>query len=259
MSESILRLGSFLGMLFIMGMAETVWPRRHLATSKLRRWTSNLSVSVISTSAVRLLLPLAPTAFAVFCQEHQLGLFNFMQVPGWIAVILCVLLLDMVIYWQHVMFHRIPVLWRVHRMHHADVDIDASTGIRFHPIEIIASMGIKFGAIALLGPAPEAVLIFEITLNGCALFNHANVNLPVALDRWLRLIVVTPDQHRVHHSTDMREANMNFGFNFPWWDRMFGSYKAQPDAGHRKMRIGMNIFREDKYAGIREMLAIPFR
>lgn len=259
MPETILRIGSFLGILIIMGTAETLWPRRKLGKKKIRRWTANLSVSFISTIAVRVLLPLAPSAFALFWQEKGFGLFNLVSMPYWLDILLAVLALDMIIYWQHVAFHRIPILWKVHRMHHADTDIDASTGIRFHPIEIIISMGIKFIAIALLGPPAIGVIVFEVTLNGCALFNHSNVNLPLGLDKWLRLIVVTPDQHRVHHSTDMREANMNYGFNFPWWDRIFKSYKAQPDKGHEKMVIGMNIFRDDKYKSIREMLAIPFR
>lgn len=259
MAETALRLGSFFGMLIIMGVAETVWPRRRLISSKGRRWVSNLSVSLISTVLLRLILPLVPSAFAAYCADARIGLLNMVTLPGWVTVLLSVLVLDMTIYWQHVFFHKVPILWKIHRMHHADLDIDASTGVRFHPIEILASMGIKFTAIVLLGPPALAVLIFEIVLNGCALFNHANANLPTALDRWLRLFVVTPDMHRVHHSTDMREANMNFGFNFPWWDKMFGTYKPQPDKGHHGMVIGLNIFREKKYGSIRGMLAIPFK
>lgn len=259
MTESTIRLGVFAVILIIMGIAETRWPRRMLTASKPRRWTSNLSISVLSTFAVYLLLPLAPTAFALLCHERGWGILNSLTLPAWLAVPLAVLILDMLIYWQHVMFHKVPVLWRVHRMHHADVDIDTTTGIRFHPIEIVASMGIKLIAILLLGPAPMAVLLFEVLLNGCALFNHANVRLPLVLDGWLRLLMVTPDMHRVHHSTDMREANMNFGFNFPCWDRLFGTYKAQPDKGHDMMKIGMNIFREPHYMRIRNMLLIPFK
>lgn len=259
MAESALRLGTFFGMLIIMGVAETVWPRRQLSSPKSSRWISNLSISFISTALLRLILPLVPSAFAIYCANAGIGLLNTITLPGWAAVLVSVLALDMVIYWQHVWFHKIPVLWKVHRMHHADLDIDTSTGVRFHPIEILASMGIKFAAIALLGPPALAVLIFEVTLNGCALFNHANAKLPTGVDRWLRLLIVTPDMHRVHHSTDMREANMNFGFNFPWWDRMFKTYKPQPDKGHDHMTIGMNIFREKKDGSIRGMLTIPFR
>lgn len=257
-AESLIRVGTFIAILLFMGLAEIRWPRRALETSKIRRWFSNISVAVLSTSLVRLLLPLAPSGLALYCEEHSWGLFNQIPVPYWLTFLLSILLLDMLIYWQHVLFHRNTLLWRIHRMHHADVDIDASTGIRFHPIEIGLSMLIKLAAITILGPPAAAVIVFEIVLNGCALFNHANVRLPLTIDACLRLLVVTPDMHRVHHSTDMREANMNFGFNFPWWDRMFGTYKSQPDLGHTGMTIGLNIFREPRYARLITMLTIPF-
>jgi len=257
-TESIIRLGSFAGMLIIMGVAESLWPRRTLTASKMRRWTSNVSMSFLSTILVRLILPLVPTGVALYCTTHGYGFFNLTTIPTSVAIVISVLFMDMVIYWQHVMFHRVPMLWRIHRMHHIDLDIDASTGIRFHPIEITMSMGIKLIVIFLLGPPALAVLIFEVALNGCALFNHANVRLPLPLDSFLRLLVVTPDMHRVHHSVDMREANMNYGFNFPWWDRVFGTYKAQPDKGHQGMTIGLNIFRDKQYMSITRMLQIPF-
>lgn len=257
-NESAIRVGSFLAMLILMGVVETIWPRRELSAPKIRRWISNISMSVISTAILRLILPLVPTAFAAYLAQHGWGLFNIIPLPFWLTFLLSVLVLDMLIYWQHVMFHQHPMLWRIHRMHHIDVDIDASTGIRFHPIEIVLSMVIKLAAILLLGPPAMAVLTFEILLNGCAVFNHANVRLPINVDAILRLFVVTPDQHRVHHSTKPDEFNTNYGFNFPWWDRMFDTYKPQPDAGHTSMVIGLNIFRDPKFMRISHMLSIPF-
>ncbi|RWU05397.1 sterol desaturase family protein [Pseudodesulfovibrio sp. S3] len=241
-----------------MGLAESLWPKRPLTSGKFHRWTANLSISILSTGLTRLTIPLVPATLAVYCHENDLGLLNLVKIHPAVAYIMSLLILDMVIYWQHVLFHKQRLLWRIHRMHHADLDIDASTGIRFHPIEIVFSMLIKLTVILLLGPPAGAVILFEILLNGCALFNHANVRMPLAVDKLLRLAVVTPDMHRVHHSTNMREANMNFGFNFPWWDRMFGTYKAQPDLGHEAMNIGLNIFRDRKYGRLTRMLAIPF-
>lgn len=257
--ELVIRLGSFITILIGMGMAESRWPRRVLDNSKHQRWFTNISVSVLSSFLGRILIPIAPVGAAIYCQEHGFGLLNLIPLQWWLAVVVSVLLLDMLIYWQHVMFHQIPILWRIHRMHHADVNIDASTGIRFHPIEICMSILIKLAAIAILGPPPVAVVIFEVLLNGCALFNHANVHLPLKLDAWLRLLMVTPDMHRVHHSTNPHEFNTNYGFNFPWWDRMFRSYKAQPDMGHTKMHIGLNIFRDEKYGSLGKVLLIPFK
>jgi sterol desaturase/sphingolipid hydroxylase (fatty acid hydroxylase superfamily) len=257
-TETLLRLGSFLVVLAAMGAAETLWPRRRLSTGKGRRWFANLSVAALASLLTRALVPLLPAGVAAYCAVHGIGLLNFISLPPVPAWIVSVLILDMVIYWQHVLFHRRRLLWRVHRMHHADLDIDASTGIRFHPIEIVLSMLIKLAVVLVLGPPAGAVILFEILLNGCAVSNHANVRIPLPVDRVLRLFLVTPDQHRVHHSTDMREANMNFGFNFPWWDRMFRTYKPQPDLGHEGMRIGLNIFRDREFGRLTRMLSIPF-
>jgi sterol desaturase/sphingolipid hydroxylase (fatty acid hydroxylase superfamily) len=257
-TETLLRLGSFLAILAAMGTVETLWPRRRLSTGKGRRWFSNLSVAFLASVLTRVLIPLLPAAVAAYCAAHGIGLFHIISMPPVVAWIGSVLVLDMAIYWQHVLFHRQRLLWRVHRMHHADLDIDASTGIRFHPVEIALSMLIKLAVVLILGPPAGAVILFEIVLNGCAMFNHANVRIPLKTDRILRLFLVTPDQHRVHHSTDMREANMNFGFSFPWWDRMFRTYKAQPDLGHEGMRIGLNIFRDSEFGKLTRMLAIPF-
>lgn len=256
--ETGIRLGSFVGMLLIMGAAETLWPRRILDSPKARRWFSNLSVLALSTLLIRVLIPVIPTTAALFAAERGLGILHAFDPPHWVAVAVSVLVLDMVIYWQHVAFHRIPILWRVHRMHHADTNLDASTGIRFHPIEFILSMALKLAVVLVLGPPVLGVIIFEILLNGCAVFNHANVRLPPGLDRRLRLVLVTPDQHRVHHSTSPHEFNMNYGFNLSWWDRLFRTYKPQPDAGHEGMRIGLNIFRDRTFLGLRKMLSIPF-
>ena len=257
-TETLLRLGSFLTILAAMGTVETLWPRRRLSTGKGRRWFSNLSVAFLASVLTRVLIPLLPAAVAAYCAAHGIGLLHIVPMPPVVAWVGSVLVLDMAIYWQHVLFHRQRLLWRVHRMHHADLDIDASTGIRFHPVEIALSMLIKLAVVLILGPPAGAVILFEIVLNGCAMFNHANVRIPLKADRILRLFLVTPDQHRVHHSTDMREANMNFGFSFPWWDRMFRTYKAQPDLGHKGMRIGLNIFRDSEFGKLTRMLAIPF-
>ncbi|SOB57064.1 Fatty acid hydroxylase superfamily protein [Pseudodesulfovibrio profundus] len=256
--EPYIRLGAFFIILIAMGVAETLWPRRVLDAPKAKRWFSNVGISFVSAGLVRLLLPLVPTVLALYCTEQGWGLLNILEVPYWFAFILSVLILDMLIYGQHVAFHYYPILWRLHRMHHADINIDASTGIRFHPIEIFLSMVIKLVSILVLGPPASAVLTFEVLLNGSAMFNHANVFIPIRTDATLRQFLVTPDMHRVHHSTHRREYNTNYGFCFPWWDRMFKTYTAQPAEGHTGMKIGLNIFRDSRYHGLFSMLRIPF-
>jgi len=256
--EPYIRLGAFFIILIAMGIAETLWPRRVLDAPKAKRWFSNVGISFVSSGLVRVLLPLVPTVLALYCTDQGWGLFNMIQLPFGVSFILSVLILDMLIYGQHVAFHHYPILWRLHRMHHADINIDASTGIRFHPIEIFLSMIIKLLSILALGPPASAVLTFEILLNGSAMFNHANVFIPIKSDATLRLFLVTPDMHRVHHSTHRREYNTNYGFCFPWWDRMFKTYTAQPAEGHTGMKIGLNIFRDSRYHGLFSMLRIPF-
>ncbi len=256
--ETTIRLSAFLGALVILAVAERVFPRRARRANWLVRWPSNLGIVVVSQFLVRLLMPLVPVALAALARERGWGLFNVVDLPGWLAFLAAVLLQDMAIYWQHVAFHRVRQLWLFHRMHHTDLDIDVTTALRFHPVEILASVVWKLVVVLALGPSPAAVLVFEILLNGCAMFNHANLALPLGLDRYLRLLVVTPDMHRVHHSTDMREANSNYGFNFPWWDRLFRTYIPQPKAGHTEMPIGLNIFRDPKYLWLHWLLAIPF-
>lgn len=258
--ETAIRLAAFFGVLALVALAEVAAPRRRLTVSRLRRWASNLGIVFLNTALVRLLLPATAAGFAVFAANHRWGVFNYFEVPGWLAVIASVVILDFAIYLQHVMFHAVPALWRLHRMHHADLDFDVTTGARFHPIEILLSMLIKFAVIAVIGAPPVAVIIFEVLLNATSMFNHGNLRLPQAADRLLRLFIVTPDMHRVHHSIEDHETNSNFGFNLPWWDRLFGTYKDQPDAGHEAMTIGIRDFRELKIASdLPGMLLLPFR
>jgi sterol desaturase/sphingolipid hydroxylase (fatty acid hydroxylase superfamily) len=257
--EAPIRLGFFLGVFGLLALLELVVPRRALAVAKARRWFANLALVGLNTLVLRLLFPAAAVGMALFAQEQRWGLFNYYAIPGWIALIASVLLLDLAIYLQHVMMHAVPALWRLHRVHHADLDFDVTTGARFHTLEIIVSMLIKFAAIVVLGPPAAAVLIFEVLLNATAMFNHSNVRLPLGLDALLRWLVVTPDMHRVHHSVEDDETNSNFGFNLPWWDRLFGTYRDQPRAGHAAMVIGIRTFRDLKRcARLAGMLAMPF-
>ena len=258
-NEPVIRLSIFLGVFAAMAAWETVLPRRGRAVGRLVRWPGNIGIVVFNTVILRLLFQTAAVGFAELGAAQGWGLFNIVDLPFWLEFVLAVLLLDMVIYLQHVMFHAIPVLWRLHRMHHADLDFDVTTGARFHPVEIVLSMLIKFSVIAALGPAAVAVLVFEILLNGTAMFNHSNVKIPLAIDRPLRWIVVTPDMHRVHHSITPHETNSNFGFNLPWWDRLFGTYRDQPAAGHEGMTIGIEQFREARELRLDRLLLQPFR
>lgn len=256
--EATIRLGVFLGVFILVAVAEMLAPRRVLGMPKGMRWFSNLSIVFISTLAVRALLPLAAVGMALLAEERGWGLLNNFSIPYWLAVVIAVVVLDFIIYLQHVMFHAVPLLWRLHMMHHADLDFDVTTGARFHPIEIVISMLIKLAVINVLGPPVLAVLIFEVLLNATAMFNHSNWRIPLAVDRVLRLFVVTPDMHRVHHSVIARETNSNFGFNLPWWDRLFGTYRAQPQQGHEDMTIGLTQFRDPKRLTLPWMLALPF-
>jgi sterol desaturase/sphingolipid hydroxylase (fatty acid hydroxylase superfamily) len=205
-----------------------------------------------------LVFPILPVGLAVLASEQNWGLLHQLAIPAWWKVIIAVILLDLAVYVQHVLHHAIPLLWRLHMMHHADLDIDMTTGLRFHPIEIIVSMIIKLAAVAALGAPPLAVLIFEVALNATSMFNHSNINFPLSADRILRLLVVTPDMHRVHHSVIIRETNSNYGFNLPWWDRLFGTYKSQPDKGHIEMTIGLAQFRDPQKLSLPRLLILPF-
>jgi len=257
--EGVIRLGFFGGVFLLIAGWELVAPCRQLTVSKSQRWRSNLALVVVNTVMLRLLFPAAAVGVALFAAEKGWGLFNFMAWPLWLAVVLSVVVMDLVIYLQHVMVHAVPLFWRLHRVHHADLDYDVTTGARFHPLEILLSMLIKFAIILLLGPPLVAVVIFEVLLNATAMFNHGNIRLPAAVDCWLRLLVVTPDMHRVHHSVEDDETNSNFGFNLPWWDRLLGTYRAQPRKGHQGMVIGIRTFREVRQcASLPGILAIPF-
>lgn len=258
-TEPQLRLIVFLGVLVAMAVWELAAPRRRQEIPRVIRWTNNLGLVVIDTIVLRLSFPILAVGLAVIAQDRGWGLFNIIEAPGWFAVLVSIVILDLVIYLQHVMFHAVPALWRLHRMHHADLDFDVTTGLRFHPVEILLSMGIKLAMVMALGPPAVAVLIFEVLLNATAMFNHSNIRLPMLVDRFLRLIVVTPDMHRVHHSVIPEETNSNFGFNLPWWDRLLGTYKAQPNAGHEEMSIGIEQFRTTRDLWLDRMLVQPVK
>jgi len=257
-NEWLIRLAFFSGIFLIIGFVELLVPRRSLTTSKKSRWFTNIGIVLINTVLLRILLPAGAVGISIWIGHLGWGIFNLIPWPFWSEVVLTVIFLDLVVYIQHVMFHALPVLWRLHMMHHADMDFDLTTGTRFHPIEILISMGIKAGAITLLGAPAIGVLIFEIILNGVAMFNHGNFFMPLSVDRVLRLLVVTPDMHRVHHSVFPSETNSNFGFNLPWWDRLFGTYRSQPMKGHEQMTIGLNQFREPSLLTLPRIIALPF-
>ncbi len=258
-NEPTIRLGFFLGVFVVMALWEVAAPRRARHISRWLRWPSNLGLVALNTVLMRVVYPTAAVGLALVAEQRGWGLLNNIAPPDPLAILLSVVLLDFAIYLQHVMFHAVPALWRLHRMHHADLDFDVTTGARFHPIEIFLSMAIKMAVVAALGPPAVAVLIFEVVLNATAMFNHGNVRLPIGLDGVLRWFVVTPDMHRVHHSVIPRETNSNFGFNLPWWDRLFGTYRAQPAAGHAAMTIGIEQFRAPRDLRLDRMLAQPFR
>lgn len=257
--ETPIRLTVFLALLAAMALWELAAPRRRVEIPRLLRWSNNLALVAIDAVLVRLTFPLLAVGAALLAQDRGWGLLNTVPLPGWIAVILAFLALDLAIYLQHVLFHAVPALWRLHRMHHADLEFDASTGLRFHPLEVLLSMALKLAIVTALGAPPVAVLIFEVVLSAGSIFNHANIALPRPLDRVLRLVVVTPDMHRVHHSVHPAETNSNFGFNLPWWDRLLGTYRDQPKDGHDDMVIGLAGFRTRRDLWLDRMLLQPFR
>jgi sterol desaturase/sphingolipid hydroxylase (fatty acid hydroxylase superfamily) len=257
-NEASIRFAVFLGLFVLIALGELVFPRRAPSGSKITRWFNNLSIVFLDTLSVRLLFPLLPVGFALYCEQNGWGILNTIALPLWIKIAIGVIVLDFIIYLQHFAFHAVPLLWRLHVMHHTDLDFDITTGLRFHPIEIILSMAIKLLAVLLLGPPATAVLIFEILLNGTSMFNHGNIRIHLGVDKILRLFVVTPDMHRVHHSVIIRETNSNYGFNLPWWDRLLGTYRAQPARGHEGMTIGIGWLRESKRLTLPWLLAMPF-
>jgi sterol desaturase/sphingolipid hydroxylase (fatty acid hydroxylase superfamily) len=258
-NEAVIRLAVFAGVFGLIALLEPAAPRRQRSHSRLTRWPSNLGIVALNTALVRIVLPATAVSLALLGAQRGWGFLNNLQLPRWSAIAVSVVLLDLAIYLQHVMFHAVPALWRVHRMHHADLDFDVTTGARFHPIEILLSMLIKFGVVAVLGPPAVGVLVFEVLLNATSMFNHGDVRIPILLDRYLRWLVVTPDMHRVHHSIVAGETNSNFGFNLPWWDRLLGTYRDQPAAGHDGMTIGIEQFRESRDLRLDRMLLQPFR
>jgi sterol desaturase/sphingolipid hydroxylase (fatty acid hydroxylase superfamily) len=255
--EPVIRLGFFLGVFAVMALWEALLPRRQRFVTRWVRWPNNLAIVGLNNLLLRVVFPTTAVGLAMTTSAQGWGLLQHFHLPDWAAVALAVIVLDLAIYLQHVMFHAVPALWRLHRMHHADLDFDVTTGTRFHPLEIILSMGIKFTVIVALGAPALSVLIFEVLLNATAMFNHSNVQMPARADRILRRLVVTPDMHRVHHSILAREANSNFGFNVPWWDRLFGTYRDQPAQGHQGMTIGLGQFRSARDLWLDRMLAQP--
>lgn len=242
-----------------MAIWEVVAPRRQLLIGRAARWPSNLGILLVDALTVRLLMPAAAVGAAAVAAQQGWGLFNLLALPYWLAVVLGFLLLDFAIYLQHVVFHHVPLLWRMHRMHHADLDIDTSTGLRFHPFEIVLSMLIKIALVLMLGIPALAVLIFEVVLNATSIFNHANVALPPRIEPIARWLVVTPQMHQVHHSIVRAETDSNFGFNLPWWDRLFGTYRGAPMAGEKGMTVGLPVFRDPTELRLDRLLTQPFR
>ena len=258
-SEGLVRIAAF-GLVFgAVALWELAAPRRKPFFDRRSRWPHNLGLLLVDVLVLRVLAPGAAIAVAWAAQEQGWGLLGALSLPSWLAVLIGVVLLDLAIYFQHVMFHAVPTLWRLHRVHHTDLDFDVTTGTRFHPVEIVISTGIKCTAVAAIGAPPVAVLIFEVLLNATAMFNHANASLPARVERWVRLLVVTPDVHRVHHSVRYEESSSNFGFNLPWWDRLFGTYRAQPAAGHEAMTIGVDAFRSAGELRLDRLLLQPLR
>ncbi|MEL6743900.1 MAG: sterol desaturase family protein [Pseudomonadota bacterium] len=256
--EGAIRLTVAGGLFAILAVSEWLKPRRRLVVDKSRRWSTNLAIIVLDSALVRLLFPAAAVGVALWAQSAGIGLFNWLDTPLWLAVLVSFVVLDFAVWASHVLSHKVPLFWRFHRMHHADRDIDVTTGLRFHPIEIIGSMLWKVGFVILLGAPAIAVVLFEIVLNGTAMFNHSNTKLPLKIDRVLRLVLVTPDMHRVHHSAIGDETDSNYGFNLPWWDRMFGTYIDQPALGHDGMTIGLDEWQDERPSRLGWSLALPF-
>ena len=257
--EGAIRLAAFVAVFAAVALWEALAPRRKRSFGRRARWPHNLGLLLVDVALVRVLAPGAAIAVAMTAAGSGWGLLNALALPGWAAIAAGIALLDLAIYFQHVMFHAVPALWRLHRVHHADLDFDVTTGARFHPIEILISTAIKCAAIAALGAPVISVFVFEMLLNATAMFNHANASLPQRLERWLRWLVVTPDMHRVHHSVRYEESSSNFGFNLPWWDRLFGTYRAQPRLGHAAMTIGVDAFRSSQELRLDRLLVQPLR
>lgn len=258
-AEGLIRAAVFAAVFGAVALWEVAWPRRGAAFARLRRWPNNLGLLAVDVMLVRALAPGAAIGVAIAAEAHGWGVLNILPLASWAAFLLAVILLDLIIYFQHVMFHAVPALWRLHRVHHADLDFDVTTGTRFHPVEILLSTAIKCAAVAAVGAPAYAVLAFEVLLNATSLFNHANAWLPRRAERWLRLFIVTPDMHRIHHSVLYDESSSNFGFNLPWWDRLFGTYRADPRFAHDAMMVGVDAFRSSANLRLDQLLLQPFQ
>ena len=258
-TEATIRLGVFVGVFLLVAVLEVLLPRRARTQPRFRRWLANLSLVALNPLSVRLLFPIIPVGLAAIAGERNWGLFNNVSSPYWLEVAMSVLAFDLAVYLQHVLHHAIPLLWRFHMVHHSDLDYDLTTGVRFHPIEIVISMGVKLGAVIIIGAPVLAVLIFEVALNALAMFNHSNIYLPSGIDHAIRSLVVTPDMHRVHHSVIVNETNSNYGFCLSWWDRLLGTYKDQPERGHLEMTIGLSQFRDENRLTLMKLLTLPFQ
>lgn len=258
-NEDTVRLSVFVAVLAGMAAWELAAPRRRVEIPRLIRWSNNFVLVALDSALVRLCFPILAVGFAGLAAERGWGLLNLTNAPGWLAIPVAVIALDLAIYGQHVLFHKVPALWRLHRVHHTDLEVDVSTGVRFHPVEILLSMALKLAVVALLGAPAVAVLLFEVILSATSLFNHSNIRIPARIDAILRLAIVTPDMHRVHHSVDRVETNSNYGFNIPWWDWIFGTYRAQPKQGHTGMTIGIELFRTRRDLWLDRLLVQPIR
>ncbi|MGB8636053.1 MAG: sterol desaturase family protein [Rhodanobacteraceae bacterium] len=258
MSEALVRLLIFVALATLLALAEWRWPRHRAPANRARRWPVNLGLGLLNTVCLRLLAPVLAYVMAIWARQHGVGMFNLLSVPAWLAVAVSMLLLDMAIYWQHRILHRVGWLWRLHRVHHTDVALDVSSGLRFHPMEIVLSLGVKVAVVLALGAPPVAVLAFEILLSSFSLFTHTNLAIPVRADRPLRWLIVTPDMHRIHHSVLREEHDSNFGFNASWWDRLFGSYRDQPRQPQAELRLGLEQFRQASEQRFPALLMQPF-
>ena len=258
-TELLIRLSAFIGVLTLMACWEFFAPRRRMSTGKVSRWTVNLSIVALDSVVIRLLFVAGAVSAALLAAERGWGVLNQVSGPLWLEFLLAVVAFDFLLYLQHVMFHAFPLFWRFHMMHHADLDCDVTTGLRFHPVEVALSMGIKLGAVVLIGPAPAAVLVFEVVLNATSMFNHSNVWISPAVDRAIRYVLVTPDMHRIHHSTLPAETNSNFGFNLSWWDLLLGTYRTEPKEGQNGMVIGLEQFRDPQRLKLMGSLLLPFQ
>lgn len=260
-SENLIRVLFFVGIFLLVAFAEVFIPYRAKSTSSIliKRWSLHFSIVAANSVILKIVFPMTAVFFAKYCSDQNWGLLNQLSISDGLKIGCAILFLDLVIYFQHRCFHQVPLLWRLHRVHHADTEFDVTTGFRFHFVEIILSMGIKFVAIAIIGAAPIAVLIFEILLNGVSMFNHGNIRIKKSWDHWIRRFIVTPDMHRVHHSVIESETNSNYGFNFSWWDRIFKTYRDQPVEGHLDMQIGLHEFRSEEYLKPQKFLTLPLQ